>query len=207
MDILTNKTELAGKICSEITPSHTVFDEKFYSATLEVKRLSGCPDFIPLTLSEKLIATNSLTPDKFICLSGQLRSYNYYKHEEFEDSKRSKLVITAFCKDAAPFQGYINDVYLDGFVCKPPVYRSTPFGKQICDLLLAVNRSYGKSDYIPVIFWGNNAAEAAKLKVGSHITVTGRIQSRDYEKFNACGEKQMRTTYEGSGFKLTSSGE
>ena len=92
-------------------------------------------------------------------------------------------------------------------MCKPPVYRPTPFGKQICDLLLAVNRSYGKSDYIPVIFWGNNAAEAAKLKVGSHITVTGRIQSRDYEKFNACGEKQMRTTYEVSGFKLTSSGE
>lgn len=203
MEVLTNRIDMAGKINSGIEFSHTVFEEKFYSSTLEVKRLSGSSDIIPITIPEKLIVSNDILQDSFIRVEGQLRSYNYYlKVNDLDENKRSKLVVTAFCKSVFPFDGYINDVMLDGFVCKKPIYRSTPFGKQITDLLLAVNRNYGKSDYIPVIFWGVNAVKAAELDVGAHICVSGRLQSREYEKHTQFGITELRTTYEVSGFKF-----
>ncbi len=203
MEAQTNKIDIAGRISGEITPSHEVFGEKFFSSVIEIKRLSESSDFIPITLSEKLIMKHDIKPGSFIRAEGQLRSYNYYlKINDLTENRRSKLVITAFLKEIFPFETYLNDVHLDGFICKPPVYRQTPFGKQISDLLVAVNRNYGKSDYIPVIFWGSNAAKTSSLPVGSHISVIGRVQSRDYEKKLPTGEVVTKTTYEVSGFKV-----
>lgn len=203
MDILTNKIDIAGKINSSITLSHTVFDEKFFSSTLEIKRLSSSSDIIPITIPEKLVAENNLHEGSFVKIEGQLRSYNYYlKVDDLSQNRRSKLVITAFCKNMLPFVTYENNVMLDGYVCKRPVYRSTPFGKKITDLLLAVNRNYGKSDYIPVIFWGANAVKASEFDIGARISVSGRIQSREYEKYLPSGVLEKKTTYEVSGFKL-----
>ncbi len=203
MEILTNRIDIAGKINSDIILSHTVFDEKFFSSTIEVKRLSSSSDIIPITLSEKIVVENNLHKGSFIRIDGQLRSYNYYlKVADLAQGRRSKLVVTVFCKNILPFENYVNDVMLDGYICKKPVHRSTPFGKKITDLLLAVNRNYGKSDYIPVIFWGANAVKAAELDIGERISVSGRIQSREYEKKTAEGELERKITYEVSGFKF-----
>ncbi len=204
MEMLTNRINLAGRLISDVQFSHTVFDENFYSGTLEVKRLSGKADFIPMTFSERAVKENGVRENAFMRVEGQLRSYNYYMKlgEEYKN-RRSKLIITGFCKCIYPFEGYVNDIMLDGYVCKKPVYRATPFGKQITDMLIAVNRNYGKSDYIPVIFWGNNALRACELDVGVHICVSGRLQSREYEKKNSYGEIRQHTTYEVSGFRLT----
>lgn len=203
MEMLTNRIDMAGKITGGITLSHTVFDEKFYSSFIEIKRLSGSSDIIPVTIPEKIIVNGNISDGAFVRMDGQLRSYNYYlKVSDIEENRRSKLVVTAFCKALLPFEGYINDVMLDGFVCKEPIYRSTPFGKQITDILVAVNRNYGKSDYIPVIFWGVNALKAAELPIGAHISIAGRIQSRNYEKRTLSGETLQKTTYEVSGFRF-----
>ena len=202
MEMLTNRIDIAGRI-SGMTLSHTVFDERFFSAFMEIKRLSGSADVIPVTISEKLIISNNISDGAFARIDGQLRSYNYYlKINNLTENRRRKLIVTAFCKNIFPFDGYVNDVQLDGFVCKKPIYRSTPFGKQITDLLVAVNRNYGKSDYIPVIFWGANALKASELSIGSHIVLSGRIQSREYEKRTPTGESLQKTTYEVSGFKF-----
>ena len=203
MEMLTNRIDIAGKITGGITLSHTVFEERFFSSFMEIKRLSGSTDIIPITIPEKIIINSGLSDGAFVRMDGQLRSYNYYlKVNNLDENRRSKLVVTAFCKSVFPFDGYINDVQLDGFVCKNPVYRSTPFGKQITDILVAVNRNYGKSDYIPIIFWGTNALKAADLQIGSHISISGRIQSREYEKRMSSGESLQKTTYEVSGFKF-----
>lgn len=203
MEMLTNRIDMAGKITGGITLSHTVFDERFYSSFMEIKRLSGSTDVIPITIPEKIIVNGNISDGAFVRMDGQLRSYNYYlKVNDLDGNRRSKLVVTAFCKTLLPFDGYINDVQLDGFVCKEPIYRSTPFGKQITDILIAVNRNYGKSDYIPVIFWGANSIKAAKLPIGAHINISGRIQSREYEKKTLSGEALQKTTYEVSGFKF-----
>lgn len=203
MEMLTNRIDMAGKITGGIMLSHTVFEEKFYSSFMEIKRLSGSSDIIPVTIPEKIIVNGNITDGAFVRMDGQLRSYNYYlKVNDIEENRRSKLVVTAFCKALLPFEGYINDVMLDGFVCKEPIYRSTPFGKQITDILVAVNRNYGKSDYIPVIFWGVNALKAAELQIGAHISIAGRIQSREYEKRTLSGETLKKTTYEVSGFRF-----
>lgn len=204
MEIFTNKIEIAGRIAEELQLSHAVFDEKFYTGVLEIERLSSRADSIPITLPESLVTEYGLKKDSFVKLEGQLRSYNYYlKVTDLAQNRKSRLVITAFCRGVMPFTEYSNSVMLDGYVCKPPVYRATPFGKHIADVLVAVNRNYGKSDYIPVIFWGECASQAAELTVGERITVEGRLQSRDYEKKTADGGSETRRTYEVSGFKLT----
>ncbi len=207
MQALTNSIILAGKIEGKPILSHTIYEENFYSATIAVRRLSLTTDHIPVTIPEKYIRTdanlNGIDNNSFVRIEGQLRSYNYYmKTEELNTDKRSKLIVTAFCRQILPFEGFINNAELDGYICKAPVYRKTPFGKEITDLLVAVNRNYGKSDYIPVIFWGSNARKASALTVGTHINVSGRVQSRVYEKRNEAGIGEERTTYEVSGFKL-----
>ncbi len=203
MEAITNKIEIAGRIISDIVPSHEVFGERFFSSTLEIKRLSASSDYIPITIPQRLVAQHNITKDSLIRAEGQLRSYNYYlKVNDLTENRRSKLVVTAFAKEIYPFENYINDVSLNGFICKPPVYRQTPFGKQISDILVAVNRNYGKSDYIPVIFWGSNAIKTSELAVGTPISVSGRIQSREYEKKLPSGESITKTTYEVSGFKV-----
>lgn len=203
MDILTNKADIAGKITQDPRLSHNVFGENFYSTFIKIKRLSSRSDTIPITLSEKILSEHSMAKDSLVRLECQVRSYNYYlKVSDLEENRKSRLVVTAFCKAVLPYCEDINNVVLDGYICKPPIYRTTPFGKQITDILIAVNRNYGKSDYIPVIYWGDNAQYAAGLSVGSHISVSGRLQSRNYEKKLTDGTLVTKTTYEVSGFQL-----
>ncbi len=203
MEILTNKIELAGVLAGDAVLSHSVFDEKFYSASLEIHRLSEKSDLIPITIHEKIFAQSALHAGDRIHFEGQLRSYNYYmKIDDLGENKKSRLVVTAFCKNLLPYSEDINSITLEGYICKTPVYRVTPFGKQITDVLVAVNRNYGKSDYIPVIFWGENARLASRLDVGKKIFVSGRLQSRNYEKRDTFGIAQIKTTYEVSGFQI-----
>ena len=176
-----NFIDIGGCICSELSFSHEIYSEGFYRFDVEVARLSGSADVLPVTVSERIIDRAVMVPGTFIRMSGQIRSYNNY----VEADRRNKLVLTIFARDVelltAP-DSKANDVYLNGYICKPPVYRTTPFGREIADLLVAVNRSYNKSDYIPCIAWGRNARFAGKLTVGENIGIWGRMQSRVYQK-------------------------
>ena len=184
--LITNYTEnnylvLIGKIISDKTFSHEIYGESFYVFNLEVPRLSGNEDIIPITISERLIANFDLTIGRKVVIEGQFRSYNSYENE------KNRLVLTVFAKDIIDYkeeqeENVSNEVVLNGYVCKKPIYRKTPFGREISDILLAVNRAYNKSDYIPCICWGRNARFAGKLQVGEHVAIWGRIQSREYQK-------------------------
>jgi len=177
-----NRINLTGEIASECVFSHDVYGEGFYNFNLLVPRLSDATDLLPITISERIIEGSRFAVGELINLNGQIRSYNNY----IEAEGRNRLVLTVFAKDYK-FVEEIgrqnpNDVALDGYICKPPIYRTTPFGREITDLLLAVNRSYNKSDYIPCITWGRNARYASKLEVGDNIKIWGRMQSRLYQK-------------------------
>lgn len=195
-----NQVEVAGQICSTFEYSHEIFGEGFYTVKLLVNRLSEATDEIPLLVSERLIDINSDYRGKLVKASGQFRSFN--KHEE----NRNHLILSVFVRDIEFLETMEdvkpNQIILDGFICKQPVYRMTPLGREICDILLAVNRSYGKSDYIPCICWGRNARFAGNLEIGSRIQLIGRIQSREYQK--RVNESQIirRVAYEVSVNKL-----
>lgn len=193
-----NKVHLEGKILSLPRLSHQVYDENFYEIDLEVPRLSESVDIIPITISEKLLSENNFDVGKVIAINGQFRSYN----KQIEG--KSKLVLTVFVRELTQPQMETNTniIELVGFICKEPVYRTTPFKREICDVLVAVNRAYNKSDYLPCIAWGRNARFAKNLEVGEKISILGRIQSRDYEKKLDNGEVQKRTAYEISIIKL-----
>ena len=185
-----NKVYLMGEVKSEPIFSHEMYGEGFYDFHLEVGRLSGQCDLIPITASERLM--KELKVGEKIALSGQFRSYN-----KLENGK-SKLMLTVFVRDFLPYDESVqnpNFVELNGYLCKDPIYRTTPFNREICDLLLAVNRSYNKSDYIPCIAWGRNARYARDIEVGRNVTVTGRIQSREYNK-KLDDRVEVRTAYE-----------
>lgn len=174
-----NKIKLSGKIISELTPSHQVYGEKFYNFKLECKRLSQASDILPVTISDRLLIHTPLELGNTINIDGQIRSYNNYS-----DGK-THLVLSVFAKDVSisdEENNTPNEVNLNGFICKPPVYRTTPFGREIADVLLAVNRAYSKSDYIPIICWGRNARFVSALEVGCNINISGRMQSRVYQK-------------------------
>ena len=197
-----NSVTLSGTVVGEPTFSHEVYGEKFYEVTLSVKRLSGMEDFLPISISEHLLS------DKFrngnsVSVSGQFRSYN----KTVED--KSKLMLTVFVRDVNEYDDTVNPNMLEltGFVCKPPIYRTTPFNREICDLLLAVNRQYNKSDYIPCIVWGRNARFAGGLSVGEHINVVGRVQSRNYQKRLPDDTVVTRTAYEVSVSKIAIVGD
>lgn len=197
-----NKAELIGKVVSMPVFSHEVYDETFYLFTLEVPRLSEVNDNIQITISEKLLAALPLTIGMTVFIRGQFRSYNNFSNIG------NKLVLTVFVKDieiVSEIDNSINpnSIYLKGYICKPPVYRTTPFGREITDLLLAVNRSYNKSDYIPCIAWGRNAKYASTLCVGDSISIKGRIQSRNYQKKISEDEVEDKTAYEISVSKIT----
>lgn len=201
-----NRVFVAGVVESKPVFSHEVFGEKFYIFNLNVMRLSNICDSIKVIISERLFGPEiEIVPDAEVALNGQFRSYNNYS------SDGSKLVLTIFAKDimksSQEDMQNPNQIVLDGFICKPPIYRVTPFGREIADLLLAVNRSYSKSDYIPVIAWGRNARFCRDLPVGANIKVWGRIQSRDYQK--KLGEEDVitKTAYEVSVGKLELVGE
>lgn len=200
----TNTVTVIGKVVSDIEFSHEMFGEGFYNFYLKVPRLSEYTDILPITISERLIINLNIEPETYVVIHGQFRSYNR------NVDNLNKLVLTIFARDIyIPDEEEINEllrkpneIFLDGYVCKPPVYRTTPFGREITDLLIAVNRQYNKSDYIPCIAWGRNARFCENLLVGDHIKLWGRIQSRDYKKRLSTGETVTRTAYEVSISKL-----
>lgn len=194
-----NYLTLVGKITSEKVFSHEIYGESFYIFNLEIPRLSGTADCIPITISERLISNFDLEIGKEVEIEGQFRSYNTYENQ------RSRLVLTVFAKDIKEYQEaegeedrekVVNEVTLTGYICKKPIYRKTPFGREISDILLAVNRAYNKSDYIPCIAWGRNARFCENMEVGTEVKILGRVQSRMYEKKHEDGTIEPRVAYE-----------
>ena len=199
--IENNQVSVMGKIASQFTFSHQVFGEGFYTVDLLVKRLSDSEDLIPLMVSERLLDVTQDYEGEYIQVEGQFRSYN--RHDE----KKNRLVLSVFVRELSFVEEEddsikTNQIFLDGYICKPPVYRKTPLGREIADLLIAVNRPYGKSDYIPCICWGRNARYASAFAVGGHILIWGRIQSREYMKRLSETEAERRIAYEVSVSKL-----
>ena len=194
-----NRVSLSGRVAEECVFSHEVYGEGFYIFKMDVRRLSDNDDILPVTVSERLVDVNSLKKGTDVTVKGQLRSYNHYS------GNKNRLILTVFAREIetdGETEANPNEIYLNGFVCKPPVYRTTPFGREITDLLIAVNRSYGKSDYIPCIAWGRNAKFSGGLDVGRNIELWGRIQSRLYQKRLEDGEVEERTAYEVSVSKI-----
>lgn len=202
----TNYTEnnhiiLVGKVTSDKVFSHEVYGERFYIFKMEIPRLSGTSDIIPITVSERLL-TQDLNIGEKIVVKGQFRSYNTYV------DNKNRLILTVFAKDIireSDFtdeqeewekQNISNEVVLNGYICKTPIYRQTPFKREIADLLLAVNRAYNKSDYIPCIAWGRNARYCQNMEVGTCVKIVGRVQSRIYEKKHEDGSVEERIAYE-----------
>lgn len=195
-EIMNNQVTLSGKIESNFEFNHEVFGEGFYTAMLASERTSGQKDIIPIMASDRLVDVKANWIGRFVKVSGQFRSYN--KHE----GKRNRLILSVFVREFEEFEellfsdNYNNRVLLDGYICKLPVYRETPTGREIADILLAVNRPYGKTDYIPCIAWGRNASFASSLEVGTMLQIEGRIQSREYRKRISETESETRVAYE-----------
>ena len=199
--IENNQVTIMGKVATEFSFSHEVFGEGFYMVEVEVKRLSNSEDRIPLMISERLIDVTQDYTGEYIMVHGQFRSYN--RHEE----QKNRLVLSVFVREISfmeeePDGTKTNSIWLDGYICKEPIYLKTPLGREIADLLLAVNRPYGKSDYIPCICWGRNARYASGFEVGEHVQLLGRIQSREYVKRISDTETEKRVAYEVSVSKL-----
>ena len=199
-----NYITLVGKVTGEKKLSHEIYGEKFYIFNLEIPRLSGNSDIIPVTISERIIKEDTLVEGKKLLVKGQFRSYNSYVNE------KNKLILTVFAKDIVEVEEnaqdeenemvkkdtVTNEVVLIGYICKKPIYRQTPFGREIADILLAVNRAYNKSDYIPCIAWGRNARFCQTIEVGAQVKIVGRVQSRTYEKKFEDGTAETRVAYE-----------
>ena len=199
--IENNQVTIMGEVAGQFEFSHEVFGEGFYMVDVLVRRLSNSEDRIPLMISERLIDVSQDYTGEYIMANGQFRSYN--RHEE----QKNRLILSVFVReveviDEEPDGAKTNTILLDGYICKPPIYRKTPLGREIADLLLAVNRPYGKSDYIPCICWGRNARYASAFEVGEHVQVLGRIQSREYVKKLSEIETEKRVAYEVSVSKL-----
>ena len=200
----SNYIRIVGKINSKLDFSHEVFGEKFYEFVMEVPRLSDTKDLLPVIISERLINDIDMNIGRDIVIDGQFRSYNRY-----EDTS-NKLLLRVFVRDIIiPEEEELeelirhpNEVFLNGYLCKETKFRTTPFGREITDMLIAVNRSYNKSDYIPCIAWGRNARYCEKLEVGDHIKIWGRIQSRKYQKKSENESYETKTAYEVSVTKL-----
>ena len=196
-----NQVSMVGEIISDFQYSHEVYGEGFYMVEVAVSRLSNFSDYIPLMISERLIDTSQSYIGQKVYVTGQFRSYN--RHEEL----KNRLVLSVFVREIEFIEEETeemksNQILLDGYICKDPIYRKTPLGREIADLLVAVNRSYGKSDYIPCICWGRNARFAARCEVGVHVQIWGRIQSREYVKRLNEDEVEKRTAYEVSVSKI-----
>ena len=199
--IKNNKVTIMGEIVSGFTFSHEIYGEGFYMMDVRCKRLSENFDTIPVMVSERLMDVEKDYSGQLVSINGQFRSYN--RHEE----RKNRLVLSVFAReieflDEVPGGSESNQIFLDGYICKDPVYRKTPLGREIADVLLAVNRPYGKSDYIPVIFWGRNARYATYFKVGERMRVWGRIQSREYMKKIDDENVERRIAYEVSVSKI-----
>lgn len=199
-DIMNNnKVFLQGEIATMPLFNHAVMDEKFYTMNLKVVRLSGQADVVPVTISERLLSKSDIKLGGKLALKGQFRSYN-----KIVEGK-SKLILSVFAREICQWDenAIPNNIELEGYICKEPIYRTTPFNREICDILIAVNRNYDKSDYIPCIVWGRNAQFVGKMNVGDKIKIEGRIQSREYTKqIEGLDQIQTRTAYEVSVSKL-----
>lgn len=196
-----NQVSIVGEIISDFQYSHEVYGEGFYMVEVAVSRLSNFSDYIPLMISERLIDTSQSYIGQKVYVTGQFRSYN--RHEEL----KNRLVLSVFVREIEFIEEETeemksNQILLDGYICKDPIYRKTPLGREIADLLVAVNRSYGKSDYIPCICWGRNARFASGFEVGSHVQIWGRIQSREYVKKVSETQVEQRVAYEVSVSKI-----
>lgn len=198
MENPSNRIVAVGRLEGPLSLSHEVMNEPFFTGTLLVKRLSGALDKLPLTIPGKLMAGGRLDDGRQFLVQGQVRSYN----KVIDGAGR--LMVTLFAQSLTETQenDTLNKVALSGALCRPPVYRSTPFGREICDMMLAVNRAFGKSDYVPCIAWGRNAQYAARFKISDRVRVTGRLQSREYQKLLENGEYMVRMAYEVSAFTL-----
>lgn len=198
-----NNLTLVGKVTGEKRFSHEIYGERFYVFDLEIARLSENSDIIPITVSERLITDEMVEAGKKLLVKGQFRSYNTY------DSEKNRLILTVFAKDIKEVEEndeeeneiakkdmVTNEVVLIGYICKTPIYRQTPFGREIADVLVAVNRAYNKSDYIPTIAWGRNARFCQNLEIGTKVKLVGRVQSRKYEKKHEDGTVENRVAYE-----------
>ena len=199
-----NYLTLVGKVTGEKKFSHEIYGERFYVFNLEIPRLSGNSDIIPITVSERLIKEETLQEGHQLLVKGQFRSYNSY------ENNKNRLILTVFAKDIIEVEEkeedeenemvkkdtITNEVVLVGYICKKPIYRQTPFGREISDILLAVNRAYNKSDYIPCIAWGRNARFCQDIEVGAQVKIVGRVQSRQYEKKHEDGTVETRVAYE-----------
>lgn len=196
-----NNINLIGKIVSDYEFNHEVYGEGFYSFFIETNRLSNSTDTLPVTISERLINNDILKKGNMVEISGQIRSYNNYSEN------KNRLILTVFVReikevDLSTQNKNPNQVTLNGYICKKPIYRTTPFGREITDILLAVNRAYNKSDYIPCISWGRNAVFSNRLEVGENLLISGRMQSRIYQKKLENGETFEKTAYEVSISKI-----
>lgn len=196
-----NHIVLVGKVTSEKKFSHEIYGEKFYIFDLSVPRLSGNADIIPITISERLMVNGELPINTKLTVEGQFRSYNSY------GEGRNRLILTVFAKNIELLEDQeseveakkdflSNEVALVGYICKKPVYRQTPFGREIADLLLAVNRAYNKSDYIPCIAWGRTARFCENMEIGTEVKIIGRVESRQYEKKHEDGTVENKIAYE-----------
>ncbi|MBO5335833.1 MAG: single-stranded DNA-binding protein [Lachnospiraceae bacterium] len=199
--IENNQVTVMGEIVSEFSYSHEIFGEGFYMVDVRCQRLSESYDVIPVMVSERLLDVSQNYEGMLICVNGQFRSYN--RHEE----RKNRLVLSVFAREVEFIEemeesSKTNQIYLDGYICKEPIYRKTPLGREIADLLLAVNRPYGKSDYIPCICWGRNARYANNFKVGERCAIWGRIQSREYMKKLDEENVERRVAFEVSVSKL-----
>ena len=199
--IENNKVTVGGKVVGGFTYSHEMYGEKFYLFDILLRRLSGAYDVIPVMVSDRLMDVEKDYTDCNILVTGQFRSYN--KHEEVS----TKLILSVFAREITFLEEIdeeqnVNSISLDGYICKEPKYRETPLGREIADVLLTVNRPYGKSDYIPCICWGRNARFVGQSDVGTHVRISGRIQSREYQKKLEDGEFETRTAYEVSASKV-----
>lgn len=197
-----NIINLRGVVSSEVEVSHEAFDEKYYRFFIDTKRLSDLSDTLPIIVSEKLINIDDIKIGDVVFVNGQVRSHNQPVEE-----KRSKLILSIFTKEirkeSLEEDTSLNEVIFQGFICKEPIYRKTPLGREIADVLIAVNRAYKKSDYIPCILWGRNAKFCESLPIGSKVSITGRMQSRKYsKKLNDDNIKEM-TAYEVSASMFT----
>ena len=197
-ELINNKVYLQGIVLSSPKPNHSVKDEEFFSFDLGVARLSGQKDIIPIIISKSMIEKYDIKQGDMIALRGQFRSFN-----KMENEKR-KLILSVFVKEVCEWDESANPnvIELNGFVCKPVIYRTTPFSREICDVLLAVNRKFNKSDYIPCIAWGNNAQVVSQMSVPSNLKIIGRIQSREYNKLLDDNSLTTKTAYEVSISKL-----
>lgn len=199
--IKNNQVTIMGQVVTGFKFSHEVFGEGFYIMEMMVKRLSNTSDRIPLMISERLIDVTQDYVGEYIMATGQFRSYNR------NEDQKNRLVLSVFVREISfieekPDDSKANNILLDGYICKEPIYRKTPMGREIADLLLAVNRPYGKSDYIPCICWGRNARYISNFGIGEHVQISGRIQSREYKKKISDTEIELRTAYEVSVSKL-----